>query len=144
MRRDRGRGRAAVAPAVRRGLVPVLLTAGVAGLIVLAVARGHLVVRDGVGLERVVPVSEVWGRLLERLPVGVPGLPGREAFVFLLALAGVAAAYTLVATLRLPNAERGTFRLRSRQARNAEGGTGNGERGTRPGQARNPARASGE
>jgi hypothetical protein len=116
--------------------VTLLLTAWVAGLIALTFARGQLVVRDGVGLERTVPVREVWGILLERLPTGVPGLPGRDAFVVLLALAGVAAAYLLVAALRLPSAERGM--------RNADGGAGNRGRGTRPGQARDPARASGE
>jgi len=142
--RDRWQGRAAIRPAVRRGIVTLLLTAWVAGLIALMVARGQVVVRDGVGLEWAMPVSVVWGRLLDRLPTGVPGLPGREAFVVLLALAGVAAAYILVATLRLMNAERGSFAefaLRNEglkdKARGAEWGPGNREGGIVPGPARN-------
>ncbi|CAA9590035.1 MAG: hypothetical protein AVDCRST_MAG88-4718 [uncultured Thermomicrobiales bacterium] len=137
--RDRWQGRAAIRPAIRRGIVTTLLTTWVAGLIALAVTRGQLVVRvvrDGEGLEWTMPVSEVWGIVLERLPAGVPGLPGREAFVVLLALAGVAAAYLLVATLRLPSAERG--------GRNAEWGPGKRGQKTGPGQARTRPGEGGE
>ena len=85
-----------------RGFGTALLTALLVGIFVLGVARGRLVVRDGGGVERVVPVIDVWRVLLDRLPPQAPGLLARGPLLVLLALATLAAAYALVATLRLP------------------------------------------
>lgn len=85
-----------------RGFGTALLTAALAGAFALGVARGRLVVRDGGGGERVVPVVDVWRALLDKLPLQAPGLFERGPLLVLLALATLAAAYALVATLRLP------------------------------------------
>ena len=87
----------------RRGLVTALLTALLFGVFALAVARGEVVLRGGQRIGRTMRIVDVWRALLDNLPPQAPGWLGREVLLVLLALAGVAMAYVLVATLRLPD-----------------------------------------
>ena len=89
----------------RRGAGTALLTGLLAGVFALGVARGRLVVRTGQGGERLVPIVDVWRALLDNLPPQAPGLLSRDLLLVLLVLAGIAGAYVLVATLRLPRDE---------------------------------------
>ena len=89
----------------RRGVVTALLTALLAAVFALGIAFGRVTVRGGRSGQRVVPIVDVWRAFLDHLPQQAPGVLSREALLVLLALAVVAAAYVLIATLRLPPEE---------------------------------------
>ncbi len=89
----------------RRGVVTALLTALLAGVFALGIAFGQVTVRGGRGGRRVVPIVDVWRAFLDHLPPQAPGVLSQGVLLVLLALAVVAAAYVLVATLRLPPEE---------------------------------------
>ncbi|MDP9371319.1 MAG: hypothetical protein M3Q65_02450 [Chloroflexota bacterium] len=89
----------------RSGVVTALLTVALAALFALAVDRGRIVVRvprGDVWEYRAMPIAAVWHTLLDRLPPEAPGLFNRDLLTVLLMLAGLASAYVIVATLRLP------------------------------------------
>ena len=86
----------------RRGVVTALLTALLAGVFALGIAFGQVTVRGGRGGRRVAPIVDVWRAFLDHLPPQAPGVLSQGVLLVLLALAVVAAAYVLVATLRLP------------------------------------------
>ena len=86
----------------RRGVVTALLTALLAAVFALGIAFGRVTVRGGRGGQRVLPIVDVWRAFLDNLPAQAPGVLSRGVLLVLLALAVVAAAYVLVATLRLP------------------------------------------
>ncbi len=86
----------------RRGVVTALLTALLAAVFALGIAFGQVTVRGGRGGRRVMPIVDVWRAFLDNLPTQAPGILSRGVLLVLLALAVVAAAYVLVATLRLP------------------------------------------
>ena len=89
----------------RRGGVTALLTALLAAVFALGIAFGQVTVRGVRGGRRVMPIVDVWRAFLDNLPAQAPGVLSREVLLILLALAVVAAAYVLVATLRLPPEE---------------------------------------
>ena len=98
---------------LRQSLATGLLTALILALLVAGVRSARVATAvtprtedGGYGepIRRTLPVVEVWGLLLDRLPAEVPGLLGREVLLLLLPVAAVAAAYLLAATLRLPGA----------------------------------------
>jgi hypothetical protein len=89
----------------RRGVVTALLTAMLAAVFALGIALGRVTVRGGRGGQRVMPIVDVWRAFLDNLPAQAPGVLSRVVLLVLLALAVVAAAYVLVATLRLPPEE---------------------------------------
>src|SRR5919199_2361646 len=89
----------------RRGVVTALLTALLAAVFALGIAFGRVTVRGGQGGRRVMPIVDVWRAFLDHLPPQAPGVLSRGVLLVLLALAVVAAAYVLVATLRLPPEE---------------------------------------
>ena len=103
----------------RRGVVTALLTALLAAVFALGIAFGRVTVRGGQGGRRVMPIIDVWRAFLDHLPPQAPGLLSRGVLLVLLALAVVAAAYVLVATLRLPPEE-------AEEAEGAEGAEGAG------------------
>ncbi len=89
----------------RPGVVTALLTVALAGLFAFAAERGEVIVRvprDNVWLYYPASVAGIWRALLDRLPPEAPGLLERGPLAILLALAGLAFAYAIVATLRLP------------------------------------------
>jgi hypothetical protein len=103
---NRGDGPALARPTVarrRRGLVTALLTALLFGVFALGVARGEVVLHGGQGIGRTMRIVDIWRELLDNLPPQAPGWLGREVLLALLVLGGVAMAYVLVATLRLPD-----------------------------------------
>src|SRR5919199_2194007 len=89
----------------RRGVVTVLLTALLAAVFALGIAFGRVTVRGGQSGRHVMPIVDVWRAFLDHLPPQAPGLLSRGVLLVLLALAVVAFAYVLVATLRLPPEE---------------------------------------
>ena len=86
----------------RRGVVTALLTALLAAVFALGIAFGRVTVRGGRVGQREMPIVDVWRAFLDNLPAQAPGVLSRGVLLVLLALAVVAAAYVLVATLRLP------------------------------------------
>ncbi len=86
-------------------IITALLTVALAGLLAFAAERGEVIVRvprDNVWLYYPASVAGIWRALLDRLPPEAPGLLERGPLTILLALAGLAFAYAIVATLRLP------------------------------------------
>jgi hypothetical protein len=90
------------APLRRRGVATALLTALLAAVFALGIAFGRVTVRGGRSGQREAPIVDVWRAFLDNLPPQAPGVVSRGVLLVLLALAVVAAAYALVATLRLP------------------------------------------
>lgn len=88
--------------AARRRFGTALLTAWLFGVLALAGWQGRVPVRDGEGVVGLVPLATVWHALLARLPAQAPGILARGPLLVGIALAGVAFAYAMVATLRLP------------------------------------------
>ena len=86
----------------RRGVVTALLTTLLAAVFALGITFGQVTVRGGRGGRRVVPIVDVWRAFLDHLPPQAPGVLSQGVLLVLLTLAVVAAAYVLVATLRLP------------------------------------------
>mgnify|MGYP001045237873 CR=1 FL=1 len=86
----------------RPATLTALLTLALAALFALVNWRGQITVRDGAGIERVVPLATIWETFFARLPQRVPGLLGRDALIVGLVVAVLALAYILVATIRLP------------------------------------------
>ena len=89
----------------RRGVVTALLTALLAAVFALGIAFGWVTVRGARSGRRPMAIVDVWRAFLDNLPAQAPGVLSREVLLILLALAVVAAAYVLVATLRLPPEE---------------------------------------
>jgi hypothetical protein len=89
----------------RRGVATALLTALLAAVFALGIAFGQVTVRGGRGGRRPMAIVDVWRAFLDNLPPQAPGVLSRGMLLALLALAVVAAAYVLVATLRLPPEE---------------------------------------
>ena len=100
--RARSTSRALLGLLRHRALGTALLTGLLAGAFALGVARGEVTVRGGQGGRRVMPIVDVWGAFLDRLPPQAPDWVSRELMLILLVLAGIAFAYVLAATLRLP------------------------------------------
>ena len=86
----------------RRAAGTAALTLVLAGLLALFNWRGAIMIRDGVGVERVVPLVTIWENFFARLPQRGPGVLGRDPLLVGLVLAALALAYVLVATIRLP------------------------------------------
>jgi hypothetical protein len=89
----------------RRGVATALLTALLAAVFALGIAFGQVTVRGVRGGRRPMVIVDVWRAFLDNLPPQAPGVLSRGVLLVLLALAVVAAAYVLVATLRLPPEE---------------------------------------
>lgn len=90
------------APRLRGGLLTLLGTLALAGLLALSNSLVSLVTYDAAGTERTLPIADIWQRFFARLPQGAPGILGTIPLLIALIVAFLALAYALVATLRLP------------------------------------------
>jgi hypothetical protein len=87
---------------VRHAAITAIMTLLFAALIAVVNANGHLAIRDGQGVERVVGLALIWRTIFDRLPPEAPALLSRGPLACGLILATIACAYVVVATLRLP------------------------------------------
>lgn len=99
---DPALGRAAPRRSPPDGLASAVLTLVVAGCFTGLAFGGRIAVRDGAGGWRVLRVAEVWRAMLDHLPPEAPAVLGRVPLLLALAIGGLALAYALVATVRLP------------------------------------------
>jgi hypothetical protein len=90
------------APRLRGGLLTLLGTLALAGLLALSNSLVSLVTYDAAGTERTLPIADIWQRFFARLPQGAPGILGTIPLLIALIVAFLALAYALVATFRLP------------------------------------------
>ncbi len=89
-------------PRPRGTLFTLLGTLALAGLLALSNSLVSLVTYDAAGVERTVPIADIWQRFFARLPQGAPGILGTTPLLIALVVAFLSLAYVLVATLRLP------------------------------------------
>lgn len=89
-------------PRLRGRLLTLLGTLAVAGLLALGNSIVALSTYDAAGNERTIPIADIWQRFFARLPQGAPGILSTIPLLLALIVAFLALAYTLVATLRLP------------------------------------------
>lgn len=90
------------APRLRGPLLTLLGTLALAGILALSNSLVSLVTYDGAGIERTIPIADIWQRFFARLPQGAPGILSTTPLLIALIVAFLSLAYVLVATLRLP------------------------------------------
>jgi hypothetical protein len=91
-------GRPARSPAFATAALSLI----VAGCFAALALVGRIAIRDGAGRWRVLRIVEIWRALLDHLPPETPTALGRAPLMLALGVGGLALAYALVATLRLP------------------------------------------
>lgn len=87
---------------LRQGLITLLLTCALAGMLALATSFGYLTTHNAVGEERTIPIVAIWQAFFARLPQDAPGILSATPLLLGLVVAILTLAYVLVATLRLP------------------------------------------
>ena len=90
------------APRLRGPLLTLFGTLAVAGTLALGNSLISLATYDGAGVERTIPIADIWQRFFARAPAAAPGILGTTPLLIALIVACLAVAYVLVATLRLP------------------------------------------
>lgn len=90
------------APRLRGPLLTLLGTLSLAGLLALSNSLVSLVTYDAAGVQRTVPIVDIWQRFFTRLPQGAPGILSTIPLLIALVMAFLTLAYVLVATLRIP------------------------------------------
>lgn len=83
-------------------MITLLGTLVVTGILVLVNAFFSLVTYDGAGIERTIPIADIWQRFFAQLPQDAPGILGVIPLLIALIVGFLALAYVLVATFRLP------------------------------------------
>lgn len=90
------------APRLRGPLLTLLGTLALAGVLALSNSLVSLITYDAAGVQRTVPIADIWQRFFARLPQGAPGILSTTPLLIALIVAFLTLAYVLVATLRLP------------------------------------------